>query len=617
MRLPLVFTSLLLVFVLTTAAQISPTESQSEKDKAAQELEKDALKLVQKSAAEAGGLKLWQNRALVFALAGDLFWKTDQKKARTLFRDAANELVAGSQAPKEEAKDYYDDYNWWDDTSPRRPVLLTIAAYDAELALEMLLETRPADLQAAINAYNQPQPITAVKKTQMQIVKENANKYKAQQEIQLEQQFAVKAAEQDPKKGAKLLRDSLAKGFSQSIADLLGKINEKDEALGKELLNEVLQKLFDTDFKQKDDAINLGSYFLRQSYSAEAMKAQNPKFKQIKIEDRDLRALAVKFADFLIVNLDLNRFWQFSQLSPMLEKYVPEKMPLLRQKEAEVKKVMPDEWESWMDVNKLTTDPNTTAERLLEEAEKYAGWEKYTLYKTAVEKAIAAGTGDKIRTALQNQPDSKQRNDALDYLDSKISEKALKDDKLDDVQKLIARSESASAKVKLLVNLATGYQKKNTEESHKIALNFMSDARKLVGDIPESRKEAIDFLKIAAGYAEIEPDSAFPMLEPLIDMTNDMLTAYALLSKYNKSESMFRQGELIFLQGIGFGTPYLEFGKELKALAKFDFEKVENLTDRIRRDDMKILVRILLAQSILKEKLTIDGVRSQYYGDDF
>jgi hypothetical protein len=603
---------LLIVFVFAAFAQTSPTESVSEKDKAAQELEKEALKLAQQASNEAGSLKLWQNRALIYALAGDLFWKTDQKKARSLFKDAGAELVLGNQIPKEKAKSYYEDYGWWQDASPRRAVLLMVAAYDADLALDMLLETRPPDLQTSIDAYNQPQSPIAQNKTQVQLMNEQKNKYKAQQEIQLEQQFAVKAAEQDPKKAAKLIRDSLAKGFSQSIADLLGKINEKNEELGKELLTEVLQKLGDTDFKQKEDALNLSSYLLQQSFSSETMKARNPKFKPLKIEDKDLKSLAAKTADYYIGVTGFDKIWGMMQVLQPIEKFAPDKAALLRQKEAEMKKIMPEYMRGWQEASKLTSDPNTTPEKLIEEAEKYAGWEKYEMYRTAVDRSITAGTSDKIRQSLQNLPDNKQRNDALDYLDSKISDKAIKDDKLDEVQKIVDKATSDSAKVKLLVNLAVGYQKKNTEESHKLAVKLMSDARKLVGDVPESREEVGDIMKIVAGYAEIEPDKAFPLLSPLTDMTNDMLTAYALLSKYNKSENMFKQGEMIFTQGLGAGGAYLQYGKELKLLAANDFGKVQAMVDQIRREDVKTLMRILLAQSIIKEKMTIEGIQTVY-----
>lgn len=615
-RMAFLFIWILIVSVSAAAPQTSPTESLSEKEKAAQELEKEAIKLAQQSATEAGSLKLWQNRALIYAMAGDLFWKADPKKARSLFKDAANELVLGNQVPKEKSKNYYEDYGWWQDASPRRSVLLMVAAYDADLALDMLLETRPPDLQAAIDAYNAPQVQNAQNKTQVQLMNEQKNKYKAQQEIQLEQQFAVKAAEQDPKKAAKLLRDSLAKGFSQSIADLLAKINEKNEELGKELLTEILQKLGDTDFKQKEDAMNLTSYLLRQSFSGETMKAKDPKFKPLKIEDKDLKPLAVKLADYFLVQTNFDKLWNLSQMTQIIEKYAPEKSSLLKQKEAEMKKVMPEYFRSWQEASKLTTDPNTTAEKLIEESEKFAGWEKYELLRTAVDRAITAGTSDKIRQSLQNLPDNKQRNDALDYLDSKISDKAIKDDKLDEVQKIVAKSTSDSAKVKLLVNLAVGYQKKNTEESHKIAVNLMADARKLVGDIPESREEANDIMKMIAGYAEIEPDKAFPLLTPLMEMTNDMLTAYALLSKYNKSESMFKQGEMIYTQGLGMGGAFLQYGKELKLLAANDIGKIKGMIDQIRREDVKVLMRIMLAQSIIKERLTLEGIQ-QFYYDDF
>ncbi|HEY0426668.1 MAG TPA: hypothetical protein VGC76_02575 [Pyrinomonadaceae bacterium] len=606
----------LLIVSVFAFPQTSPTESQTDKEKAAQELEKDALKLAQQSATEATSLKLWQNRALIYALAGDLFWKTDQKKARSLFRDAANELVLGIQIPKEKQKNYFEDYSWWQDSSPRRSVLLMVAAYDADLALDMLLETRPPDLQTAIDAYNQP-PATTQNKTQVQSITEQKNKFKAQQEIQLEQQFAVKAAEQDPKKAAKLIRDSLAKGFSQSIADLLEKINEKNEELGKELLAEILQKLVDADFKQKEDAMSLTSYLLLQSFSPDMMKARNPKFTPLKIEDRDLKQLAAKTVDYYLAQTNFDKLWNLTQIIQVTEKYAPEKAALLKQKEAELKKVMPEYMRSWQEAGKLISDPNTTPEKLIEEAEKYTGYEKYQMYQTAVDRAINAGTSDKIRQALQNLPDNKQRNDALDYLDSKISDKAIKDDKLDDVQKIVAKSTSDSAKIKLLVNLAVGYQKKNTEDSHKTAISLMSDARKLVGDIPESREEVGDIMKIAAGYAEIDPDKAFPLLTSLTDMTNDMLTAYALLSKYNKSENMFKQGEMIFTQSLGYGGTFMQYGKELKLLAAADFGKTSGMIDQIRRDDLKTLMRILLAQSIIKEKLSVEGNQIFYSYEEY
>lgn len=94
------------VFTFSTFAQDSPTESQTEKDEAREELVKDTLKIVDQSISEIDSLKLWENRALSLAIAGDLLWDSDQKRAKQLFRNSADELVRGAYLPKEKSKSY-------------------------------------------------------------------------------------------------------------------------------------------------------------------------------------------------------------------------------------------------------------------------------------------------------------------------------------------------------------------------------------------------------------------------------------------------------------------------------------------------------------------------------
>lgn len=600
-------------------AQPSPAV-EPEKEKARQELEKNAFRLLEEAIAEAGGLKLWENRALIYAVAGDLYWKTEQKRARKLFRDAANEIIQGNQIPKEKPKNYWEEYGYWDDaSSPRRAILLMIAAHDADLALELLLETRPPDLQAAVNSSQQSQPQTpnaAGKKTAVQAMNEQKNKFKIQQEISLEQQFAVKAAEQNPKKAAKIIRDSLSKGISHAAIQLLNKINEKDEELGKELLGEIVGKIIDTDFAEKDDVRSIAGYILQQAFNPQTFRSANDKFKPLKLEDKDLKAIAARLADYFIGKTDLRNYWQMSELLPALEKYAPEKSAQLKQKEASFKKLVPEEQRGWQEVRKLAADPNVKPEQLIDEAEKYAGWEKFELYRSAVDKALAAGTSDKIRDLLRNEAAGKQRDDALGYLDAKLSEKAIKDDKLEDVSGILAKSESSSSKVKILVDLALGFHRKNTKEARETALDLMNRARALVGDVPESREEIADILKVASGYAVIEPSRAFLYLAPLVEMNNDLMTAYSLLAKYSKQENFFKKGEMLYTQAIGSGGAYMRYGKELGALAAADFGRAKGLIEQFRRDEVRALVKALTAQSIFSEKIGVDGVQT-YYSDEF
>jgi hypothetical protein len=62
------------------------------------------------------------------------------------------------------------------------------------------------------------------------------------QEIALEQRFAVLAAEQNPDKAIKLIKESLAKGISYNVLPLLQKLNQKDEKKASALADDVVKK---------------------------------------------------------------------------------------------------------------------------------------------------------------------------------------------------------------------------------------------------------------------------------------------------------------------------------------------------------------------------------------
>ncbi len=609
-----IFVLILLIFGFA-AAQDKPTETQPsptpEKDKARLELEAEAIELADSAAIDANSLKLWENRALIYALAGDMLWATDQKRARILFRNAANELSVGISAPKEKPKDYFEDYSWWQDFSPRHSVLLIIATYDADWASELLQETRPPELQAALSAQSQTLPPNTQPKTQVQALTDQKNKYKVQRELELEQGFAAKAAEQNPDKAAKLIRESLKKGVSFSAFSLIQMVNQKDEKLGKSLLDEVMQKLLAADFKQSENELRVAGFLIMQSSKPELFSNENPKFKPFKLEDKQLRDMTLKIADSFLQKTDFRGFFELNMFFPAIEKYAPEKVPLLKQKEASIQKLIPEESRGWNEANRLINDANAKPEKLIEEAEKFSGYQKFNIYRAAAAKLIEAGQGEKARELIRNTPDSKQRDDVLKYIDETLSAKSIKEDKLDDVQKIIAKTESDSSKVKLLVDLAVGFEKKKTKESHETAVKLMDDARRLVADFPDRNEDVDDILKLASGYAVIEPDKAFPHLTTLVEITNDLLTAKSLLAKYNKRNVNFKQGELIFTNSLGYNvSSYTQFNKELGLLAAADFGRAKGLIDQFRRDDVRILLKIMLAQSILKEKIGAEGVSS-------
>src|SRR5947209_13208238 len=167
-------------------------ETKEEKEKARKELEKKALQLLDDTLQSAQVLKLAENRAVIRAQAADLLWKRDEKRARSLFRDAVLDLAAaaGADAAKDERAS-------WRLTELRPQLIYMIAARDPQLALDLMRETRPASADDSGKA-----------------------SMFGDQESNMEQTIAARAAENDPKLALKMAEESLDKGVNFNVLNV-------------------------------------------------------------------------------------------------------------------------------------------------------------------------------------------------------------------------------------------------------------------------------------------------------------------------------------------------------------------------------------------------------------
>lgn len=148
MTLRLTLRSLTLSLLLITnnfAAQLPQPaqESDEEKAKARKELERKALVLLEETLQGVQLLKLAENRAAIRVQAADLLWARDEKRARTLFRDAAADLATarGDSTGRDQAA--------WMLMQLRAQMLNTAASHDPQFALELLRESRPTAEEGA------------------------------------------------------------------------------------------------------------------------------------------------------------------------------------------------------------------------------------------------------------------------------------------------------------------------------------------------------------------------------------------------------------------------------------------------------------------------------------
>ncbi len=611
------FSIILLIFAASNSifAQNSPTESKEDKEKAQQESEKKAVALLEQVVNETALLKLPDNRALVLASAGDLMWQRDEKRARQFFRQAAGEIVQANNMPKDDSTPGI--IGIFQNASPRKQILMTVAKYDAELALELLYATRPPNVAAALASNSQPIVPAGEKtsRTAASMMEDSQNKFLADDEVRLEQSFSAQAADKDPTKAAKLMRESIAKnGVTSSVFQILSKINAKDNKLAVELAGEVGRKLLDSDFAKKDTERNVTTTFLQQYYLNSDKPAAKPDApKPIKIEDKLAKDLANKLADYLL-QIDekkgMSSYYQFRQAAPVLDKIVPERSAAVKQKQASIKKSMPEDF-AMFDDDAFGGGSDSSPEKMISGASKMPVQMRGMMYKGAVDEAVKGGSVEKARESLKQAPEGKERDDALAYLDSKIAESKIKDGKFDEARKIIDALPSNKEKIERIVQMAISFQAKDTKENKEFASKLMDEVRRLIDDTPQDEDSINDYLKVASGYAYVEPNISFQMLDAFAGQASEIVTAAALLAKYDKRNQSFKNGELILTRGLPrVGNSVFQYGKELNLLANADIDRLKNIADRFQRDDARLLLKLYIVQAFFGKKIGLEGGRN-------
>ena len=615
-----VFTALFCIFFGTADAQTSPadsktspTESKSEKEKAQKELEKRSLEMIDQAVSDAATLKLAQNRAIVYAIGGDLYWKYDEKRARELFRSSAGEILVANTEADNEKKDYDDPYSGiFEFNNIRSDILPMIAKHDADLAIEMLVRTRPAKLTEAINKAAQPNA-----KQDSGLLNFNPDQYRVQQEIALEQKFALLAAEQNPDKAIKLIKDSLSKGISWNVLPLLQKLNQKEEKKAASLADDVVRKIVDTDLTKKNEDLNAAIRFLQ--YATNPKPPKNPKDKVFKFSETQVKDIANKLAaTFLQPNNTLQMTMAMNRVMANLEKIVPEKVPLLKQKQTEAMKNMPPEIKRFQQQEKIWNQ-NSTPEEILAELPKLNEVEKVSAYQSISYKIGQIDDEERAKKIIEQIPDEKARERANEQYESAKISRAADAGKLDDAKKLIKNLNQKKTQIQKLVALAIQFYKKGTDKDRETAVNLMKDAKALANEYPEDENELNDLMEVVKGYAVIDAPEAFRIFEPIVEQLNDFVQASAILSKYNKRSQTFKKGELLMkVNGYAWeGLLLFRYIDQIQKLGKADLNRMNQYSDKFQRNDARTIVRLFVAQGFLAEEKkdgeTDDSQSESYY----
>jgi hypothetical protein len=533
------------------------------------EKQKQQNALLEQIAKDAEVLRLPENRALVLAKLGDGYRNTDEKRARQLFQSAINDLVTAQNEADAEKKQNGSLYGLVYGTAPRQEILMLIANYDAEFALDAFYKSRPPKIALALAANNTEK-------------KESESGQFALNETNFEQNLISKVSEQSPQKAIKLFRESLAKGVTYEAFNFIEKLKTKDFDLAGQLAVEVADKLIASDFAKDPQTAALSAAFV-----SEYGKKTEPNTKLIKIEDKLLRELMAKVVKNLLKSEEGG--YEIESLLPLIEKFAPESLAAIKQRKAKYDK--DNRREEYDGYTKLL-ESNPSPEKLLSEADKYPDELKNQIYYAAAEKYAQSGNVEGAKKLIASKLPENERENYLTQMNYNLINQAITAEKYDEAAGLINLIPVESSRFYFLIQLATTIYQKNPTDNKTKALGVVNQAREMIPQPVETLEDISLLMQLATTVAEIDAEQAFPILESLTYQINEYVEAAAIVGKY-RSDGSVRRGELI-VNSYGAVNGLNSMTQILSTLRKKDFGRAAAFVSGFQRPEVRVSLAMQL-----------------------
>lgn len=580
LRYLFVLTLLIVPFSVFAQDAADTVQTTADSTKAKEKLSQQ-IKLLEQVLVDAKSLRLPENRAVVFAKVGNALWQIDEKRARALFQSSIADLIV-AQSEIESFKGNKQLFNnLIYGQAPRWEILNTIGNRDAELALDAMLKTRPAKVSQAILTMNDGA--------------QTQNSGIAKNEIQGEQRLLATAADQNPQRAIKLLRESLKKDVSYETINLLRKIFAKEPETANQLAEEVGQKVLATKLNEDNQDTGFIQYFLN-----EFGREKSPDEPALKVSDLLLKSLAEKLAKFLL-RPNSNQFYGDPSAMKIIEKFAPASAAQIKQNQA--KNGNPNE--KYDSYNKLLQS-DASSEELLSQAEKFSRSYRNEIYRRAAEKTAGNGNiaeAQKIITAHLSEEEAESYLSQINY---NLATQAVSNGKFSDAEQLIDQIPNDNLRMSSLIYLANALYQKDPKENQKWASSVLSQARSLISETPEKTSEVNALANLAGAYAPIDPAEAFRIIENLSTPLNEFSEAAAIVAKYSDYGNL-RQGEYSINSNNNLLGVY-SLINVLQTLKDKDFDRVIQFTNSFTRLDVRVSLKMqLLDLNFNSEELPLQG----------
>ncbi len=572
-----------LALVLLVLAQASTVFAQAD-DEAAKELLRQHTALAEAIIAESRDFRLPENRAWLLARTGNRVWEVDQERARDLFNDAVNELIAALTHAEMEKRRNPRMVVYSANQVPRHQVFNAIGARDADLALRNFYRTRPPEVDRAMAGGTAND--TRIRSTG------NSDIYLIQNELNLEQMLFRMAADQNPERAAEFLKAALKKGVGPEALNLLKKLHEKDPetaaSLGREVISQLVHKNYIIANQPDHSAFQAAFAIL-----GDAVRQRPTSDKSFKFTAADIKSLADKLLG-VVMDVRSPMAYQYSrQMIQIAEKLRPDAVSRLRELENQAP------YAPFRPVNNDTvrrlTSTDTPVEQAMAEAAKLDPEARRQVYQSVANRLTAGGDVARARQILNDNFADGALSAAQEALDYQHVHYLINQGKFDDAEALIDEF-SDPMRFQALISLADGAFSRDQKENQPFSVRILQKARATLPERPEISQDMQQMMRLITAYVRIEPSEAFGLVDGLIPQINELAEATVVVNGFQNSSTV-RKGEIVIHFGGGQNTTPGIDHSAIRGLAQKDFDRTMALIRGFSRRETRAQLTLNLLES--------------------
>jgi len=528
-------------------------------------------------------IRLPQTRVHIQAQAAQLAWPIYEKLARKLIADAMSGVR--EYLAKQDSFDQSDYQSFNTAMQQRQEVIQVLSTNDPELALSFIRSTRDPT---------------------------NPGNGQPDQEIRLEVNLAAQIAGKDPRRALQIAEDSLTRGYSSGLSNVISGMRTSDPLLAARLTKATAAKLQTEKSLVTTEAANLTVNLLRLAHTP-APKAPKPDgtvaLPDIELlSDQEYRDLFTKaLSEGLAFSPNAGNPYSTEMNS------VRTILTSLKSLSAEMRSLAPgsigaiDEKTVALDAASNPQDRNRQNYQAMIyrdsldvaiEAFRQAPLDmRDSLYQQLAGKA--AGAGDIVRArqiAADYIVNTRQRQDALNNVERQAIQYAINNGKMEEaigsIGNLRIPRDRANMIGQAVSRIGPGLKK-------EAALNLLEQVRRLLGASPraESQEQMNALVQTAIAFSQYDSSRAFEIVEPLLDQFNEMSQAATALSGFG--QQYFQDGELILQNGNPVGNAANQLIQALGRLAVGDMERSKTDAEKLRYPEVRAGAFLAIAQQAI------------------